>query len=90
MIINRVTDPKTGKARLHSYEPFTAETPEEEMLLHYLVVMSRSLEEIEGATLGETDNPIVVKLYEMETTLTAGLQAIVDELRLMRAGGVQP
>jgi hypothetical protein len=86
MIVNEVTDPKTGKKRLHNFEPFTAETPEEEMLLHYLASMSGSLEDIEAATTGEIDNAVVVALHEISGQVVQRLDCIVDELRLLRLG----
>lgn len=86
MMVNEVTDPKTGKKRLHNFEPFTAETPEEEMLLHYLASMSGSLGDIEAATTGEIDNAVVVALHEISGQVVQRLDCIVDELRLLRLG----
>lgn len=90
MIVNEITDPKTGKKRLHEFEPFTAETPEEEMFLHYLATMSGRLEDIEAATVGDIDNAVVQAVHEVGGQIIQRLDGIATELRLLRAGGMQP
>ena len=90
MIVNEITDPKTGKKRLHEFEPFTAETPEEDALLYYLHRISGSLEDVEAATVGDIDNAVVHAVHEVGGQIIQRLDGIAAELRLLRAGGIQP
>ena len=66
--------------------PFEAENDFEEALLHYLHKISVYLDNIEGATIGNdfVDNAVEVKLYALEETLSTKLDAVIEELRLIR------
>lgn len=89
MIVNEMTDPQTGKKRLHDFRPFTAETPEEEMLLYFLYRVSGSLEDIEAATVGDIDNAVVQQLYQTEQVFSGKLDRIIELLSLIAGKGVK-
>ena len=59
----------------------------EEMLLHYLPSISNTLINIEAVTSGELDNPVVVRLYDMESALLSKLDEVINELKQHRSGG---
>lgn len=77
-----------GKMILNCNNPFTPENDYEEMLLYYFVRFNNSLVDIEAATSGELDNGVVIQLCKMEATLSSKLDAVLEELRLMRQGRV--
>jgi len=66
--------------------PFVADNALEEALLHYLHRINNSLEDQLGAIYGETDNVIECRLIDLEATLSTKLDAVIEELRLMRQG----
>lgn len=67
-------------------EPFKAENDFEEAFLHYMSKISNAVEDLEAATSGEIDNCVEVRLYSLEAMLSVKLDAVIEELRLMRQG----
>ncbi|HIJ86575.1 MAG TPA: hypothetical protein HPP97_02695 [Desulfuromonadales bacterium] len=67
--------------------PFEAENDYEEMLLHYLSTISNAVGDIEAELSGELENAVVMQLCQLELSLSAKLQTIINELRQQRSGG---
>ena len=64
--------------------PFEAENDFEEALLFYLHKISNAVDDLNASTLGEIDNAVEAKLFQLEETLSAKLDAVIEELRLIR------
>lgn len=64
--------------------PFEAENDFEEALLYFLRDINNAVQDMEAATTGEIDNPVEIRLYALEAMITRKLDAVIDELRLLR------
>ncbi|MBT0664348.1 hypothetical protein KI809_08545 [Geobacter pelophilus] len=64
--------------------PFHPENGFEEAFLFYLHKISSALEDTEAAISGELDNCVEIRLMTLEETLTAKLDAVIEELRQLR------
>lgn len=77
---------KRGGMVLDEHEPFTAQDDFEEAFLYHMHGISSTLEELQAVAECEIDNPVVIQLHVIEKTIADKLDAVVNELRLMREG----
>lgn len=64
--------------------PFVADNDFEDALLFFLHKIGNAVEDLNASTLGEIDNAVEAKLFQLEETLSAKLDAVIEELRLIR------
>lgn len=85
MIANYVPNTaKRGGMTLDSNKPFTAQDDFEEAFLYHMHDIGTTLEELQAIAECEIDNPVVIQLHAIEKTISDKLDAVVNELRLLR------
>lgn len=68
--------------------PFEAENDFEEALLFFLHKIGNAVEDQLASAQGEINNAVEGRLIGLEETLSVKLDAVIEELRLMRQGMV--